>query len=140
MRADQATLVAGRGLDYTEIAVAATLDLGRARVEHFTLDGPTLGIGMTGEIDLDEGRLALRGVVAPFGEATAALRRVPLLGRLFGARIVGVPFSVNGDWRDPRVLPLGPGAIAGSFLDLLTRTLNAPIELLSPPSTPEERN
>ena len=75
--ADQARLAAGRGLDYTEIAVAATLDAGRARVQRFTLDGPTLGIGMTGEIDLDDGRLALRGVVAPFGEATAALRRVP---------------------------------------------------------------
>jgi hypothetical protein len=87
---------------------------------------------MTGSIDLDAGELALRGVVAPFGSATASLRRIPLLGRLFGARIIGVPFSVSGDWHDPRVRPLGPEAIAGSMLDLLGRFLNAPIQLLNP--------
>ena len=97
----------------------------------FTLDARMLGLGVTGEVDLADGELALRGVVAPFGRATAALRRVPVLGRLFGARIVGVPFSVHGDWHDPRVIPLRPAAIAGTFLDLLSRALDAPIQLLT---------
>jgi hypothetical protein len=39
---------------------------------------------------------------------------------------------VHGDWHDPRVIPLRPEAIAGTFLDLLSRALNAPIELLNP--------
>ena len=85
-----------------------------------------------GSIDLAAGELAFRGVVAPFGSATAKLRRIPVLGRLFGARIVGVPFSVTGDWHDPRVQLLSPDAIAGSMLDLLGRALNAPIQLLNP--------
>jgi hypothetical protein len=128
---DTAELVA-RGLAYREAAVVVTLDPGRARIDRFTLDSRALGVGMTGSIDLDAGELALRGVVAPFGSATASLRRIPLLGRLFGARIIGVPFSVSGDWHDPRVRPLGPEAIAGSMLDLLGRFLNAPIQLLNP--------
>ena len=46
---------------------------------------------------------------------------------------------MTGDWRDPRVLPLGPEAIAGSFVDLLARTLNAPIVLVNPLFTFPER-
>jgi hypothetical protein len=51
--------------------------------------------------------------------------------RDFDAGIIGIPFSVSGDWHDPRVRPLGPEAIAGSMLDLLGRALNAPIHLLN---------
>jgi hypothetical protein len=139
MEADESAEVAARGLDYREIAVVGTLDAGRVRLQRFTLDARKLGIGLTGEVDLVEGQLALRGVVAPFGSATAVLRRIPVFGRLFGARIVGVPFSVSGDWRDPRVSLLGPNAIAGSLLDVLARALNAPIQLLNPLLPSRER-
>jgi len=130
---DEAALATTRGLDYSAINVTGRLSPGRVQIERSTLDGPMLGIGMTGEIDLDAGQLDLRGVVAPFGEATAAARRIPLFGRLFRARIVGAPFSVTGDWRDPRVQPLAPSAIAASLLDLLRATFNAPIELFTAP-------
>jgi len=137
---DEAALATARGLDYSAISVAGRLSPGRVQIERSTLDGPLLGIGMTGEIDLDAGQVDLRGVVAPFGQATAAARRIPVFGRLFGgARIVGAPFNVTGDWRDPRVLPLAPSAIAGSLLDLLRATFNAPIELISPLFTSPER-
>jgi hypothetical protein len=121
-----------RGLDYREIVTTGRFDGGRVRLDRFTLDARLLGLGLTGEVDLEAGHLALRGVVAPFGNVTGVLRRVPIVGRVFGARIVGVPFSVSGDWQDPRVTPLGPEAIAGSFVDLLGRALNAPIQLLRP--------
>ena len=139
MKPEHAAQVASRGLDFTRVAAVGTLDAGRVRLERFTLDSWVLGLGLTGEIDLAEGQLGLRGVVAPFGNVTAALRRVPVVGRLFGARIVGVPFSVSGDWHDPRVIPLGPEAIAGSFVDLLGRALNAPIRLLNPLIPSRER-
>jgi AsmA-like C-terminal region len=128
-----------RGVDYREILARGTFDAGRVRLDRFTLDSRLLGLGLTGEVDLEAGHLALRGVVAPFGNVTGALRRVPVVGRLFGARIVGVPFSVSGDWHDPRVTPLGPEAIAGSFVDLLGRALNVPIRLLSPLIPSRER-
>jgi hypothetical protein len=139
IEADLTQEVTTRGLRYREMAVAGTLDAGRVRIERFTLDAPILGIGMTGQVDVVDEQLALRGVIAPFGTATAALRRIPLLGRLFGARVLGVPFSVSGDWNDPRVSPLGPEAIAGSLLDLLGSALNAPIQLLNPLLPSRER-
>jgi hypothetical protein len=131
--------VRARGLDYREIVMGGVFDARRVRLDRFTLDARMLGIGLTGEIDLAEEQLALRGIIAPFGNATGALRRVPVVGRLFGARIVGVPFSVSGHWHDPRVIPLGPEAIAGSFVDLLGRALNAPIQLLNPGLPSQQR-
>ena len=122
-----------RGLDYPGDPRQGDVRRGSCPARPLHAGRPRLlGLGLTGEVDLEAGHLALRGVVAPFGNVTGALRRVPVVGRLFGARIVGVPFSVSGDWHDPRVTPLGPEAIAGSFVDLLGRALNAPIRLLSP--------
>jgi hypothetical protein len=117
-----------------ELSLAALLR-GAVRPTAIRVKEPVLEV----PFDLEAGHLALRGVVAPFGNVTGALRRVPVVGRLFGARIVGVPFSVSGDWHDPRVTPLGPEAIAGSFVDLLGRALNVPIRLLSPLIPSRER-
>jgi hypothetical protein len=139
LEAHEAAEARARGLDYREVLVRGTFDAGRVRLDRFTLDARMLGIGLTGEIDLVEEQLSLRGVAAPFGNVTGVLRRIPVVGRVFGARIVGVPFSVSGHWHDPRVIPLGPGAIAGSFVDLLGRVLNAPIQLLNPLLPSRER-
>jgi len=132
IEADVAADIQARGLDFREISVVGTLDGGSARLERFTLDSRALGIGLTGTVDLAEGQLGLRGVIAPFARTTSALRRVPLVGRLVGSRIIGVPFSVSGDWHDPRVTPLGPEAIAGTLVDVLGWAVNAPIQLLNP--------
>jgi hypothetical protein len=132
MDADAVEDIAARGLTFRDITVAGTLDAGRFQVERLTLDSRVLGLGLTGAVDIAEGQLALRGVIAPFSRATAPLRRVPLVGRLVGGNLVGIPFSVSGDWHDPRVTPLGPEAIAGTLVDVLGWAVNAPIRLLNP--------
>jgi hypothetical protein len=43
----------------------------------------------------------------------AAIVPIPILGAMFNTRLVGIPVSVTGDWRDPTVVP-------------------APVELLDP--------
>ena len=132
MEADVAQDIETRGLTFREIAVAGTLEAGRVQIERLTLDSRVLGLGLTGTVDIADGQLALRGVIAPFSRATAPLRRLPLVGRLVGGNLVGIPFSVSGDWHDPRVTPLGPEAIAGSLVDVLGWAVNAPIRLLNP--------
>ncbi len=131
LRARPSELLAS-GLDYSELAAAGTLDAGLVRVESGTLNAAALGLAMTGEIDFRGGQVDMRGIVAPFNRIRGVLEHVPIVGRIFGARVVGIPLSVTGDLDDPRVVPLGPAAIGQSVVNLLGAVVKMPIDLIDP--------
>jgi hypothetical protein len=120
------------GLEYSQASLTGTLAGTRFLVESTTLDSPSLGIAGSGTIDLAARRLDIHGLVAPFANINAVARRIPWVGRVFDTRLVGIPVSVTGDWRDPAVVPLGPEAVGQSLLNLMGATFKAPIELLDP--------
>jgi AsmA-like C-terminal region len=131
LRARPSELMA-RGLDYSELASAGTLDAGRVRIENATLASSAIGMAMSGEIDIVGERVELRGLVAPFGRIQGVLQQIPILGRIFGASVVGIPVSVTGDLRDPLVVPLGPAAVGQSVVDLMSAIVKAPVEIFDP--------
>lgn len=131
IRARPSELMAS-GLPYNEIIVQGTLADGRVRLERGTLNSWSIGIALTGDIDLETQRLALRGIATPLGFLHSMLARVPWLGRMFGRRVLGIPVSVSGTLGDPSVLPLGPTAIGQGLLNLMGAVVNAPIRLLDP--------
>jgi uncharacterized protein YhdP len=120
------------GLEYTALALTGTLEGTRLRVESVTFDSPSLGIAGSGEAELATRTLAMHGLVAPFANINAVARRIPILGPIFNTRLVGIPVSVTGDWRNPTVVPLGPEAVGQSLLNLMSATFRAPVELLDP--------
>jgi hypothetical protein len=121
-----------RGLDYSELAVAGSLDAGRVRMTSGTLNAAALGLAWTGEIDIPGGQVDVHGIVAPFSRIQGVLEYVPIVGQLLGARVVGIPVSVTGDMRDPRVVPLGPAAIGQSLVNLLGSVVKTPVDLFDP--------
>ncbi|MGH8699324.1 MAG: AsmA-like C-terminal domain-containing protein, partial [Burkholderiales bacterium] len=121
LRGGPEQLLAG-GLEYSEIALTGTLEGTRLRVESATFDGPSLGIAGSGEVELEKRTLAIHGLVAPFANINAVARRIPILGAMFNTRLVGIPVSVTGDWRDPTVVPLGPEAVGQSLVNLMGAT------------------
>jgi len=120
------------GLDYSELAVAGSLDAGRVRIATGTRHAAAFGLAMAAEIDVPAGHFDLQGVVALFGRIQGAMQQTPVVGRVLGTRAVGIPLSVTGDLRDPTVVPLGPAAIGQSVVNLLRRVMNTPVDLLDP--------
>jgi uncharacterized protein YhdP len=120
------------GLEYSQIGLTGTIEGTRLLVESVTLDSPSLGIAGSGELDAEKRTIAMHGLVAPFANINALARRIPILGPIFNTRLVGIPVSVTGDWRDPTVVPLGPEAVGQSLVNLMGATFEAPIELLDP--------
>ena len=131
LRARPSELLAS-GLDYSELVVAGTVDGGRVRVERGTLNAAALGLAMTGEVDVPAGQIDMRGIVAPLNRIQQVMQYVPIVGGIFGARVLGIPISVTGDLDDPRVVPLGPAAIGESLVNLIGAVVKAPIDLLDP--------
>ena len=102
------------------------------RVESGTLNAAALGLAMTGEVDVPAGQIDMRGIVAPLNRIQQVMQHVPIIGGIFGARVLGIPLSVTGDLDDPRVVPLGPAAIGQSVVNLLGAVVKMPIDLVDP--------
>ena len=132
----QPSELTARGLRFSEITIEGTFDAGKARVERVTMDSPAVGIALSGEVDLYTGQMSLRGLAAPFGNIATIVKRVPLVGRVFGTHIVGIPISLTGDIRDPEVVPLGPAAVGQNIVNLMGAVIKAPIDLIDPNAAP----
>jgi hypothetical protein len=131
LRARPSDLMAS-GLDYSELAVAGSLDAGRVRMTHGTLNAAALGFAWSGEIDVPGGRLDVQGIVAPFSRIQNVMQHVPVVGTIIGARVVGIPVSITGDMHDPRVVPLGPAAVGQTLVNLMGAIVKVPVDLLDP--------
>ena len=84
--------------------------LGEKRfIDRALLESGALNIAMQGEIGLGDRQVALTGIALPIVNVNALLRRVPIVGRMVGDPIVGIPFSVSGDIADPKVSRVGAG-------------------------------
>jgi hypothetical protein len=119
-----------RGLEYQEIRAAGTFAAGRVHLDHGMLDSPSLGITVSGEIDVGNGSLALQGLVAPLDRVHQAMRGTPLVGRAFSEALVVVPVSVTGPITDPDVKVLAAAAVGATLVNVMAATLLLPVRLL----------
>ena len=119
-----------RGLDYEKITAAGALEAGRVRLDQGMLDSPSLGITVSGEVDIGEGSLALQGLVAPLDGIHQLLRRTPVLGQAFREALVVVPISITGRISDPDVKVLPAAAVGTTLINLMSATFLAPVRLL----------
>ena len=130
-RANPADMLA-RGLEYQEITAAGTLEASRVRLDHGMLDSPSLGITVSGEIDVGDESLELQGLVAPLDGIHRVIRRVPVLGRVLRTPLVVVPVSITGRVTDPEVRVLPGAAVGTTLINLMSTTLLVPVHLIDP--------
>jgi len=99
-------------------------------LDRVLLEGPALGIAMQGRIGIADGNVALTGVALPIVNMNALLRRLPIVGRVIGDPVVGIPFSVGGDFANPQVSRIGAGAVVGTLVKTLQSVISLPVRLL----------
>ena len=118
------------GMSYLAIEIDARLERERAILDRVLVEGAALNIAMQGEIGLVDRKVALTGIALPIVNVNALLRRVPIVGRVIGDPIVGIPFSVGGDLGNPQVSRIGPAAVAGALVNTLQSVVSLPVQLL----------
>ncbi|MBW8905910.1 MAG: hypothetical protein JF611_09630 [Betaproteobacteria bacterium] len=64
------------------------------------------------------------------------MSKVPIIGYVAGGALTSIPVAVNGDIRDPLVVPLGPRAITSELKGIFERTLSLPGQLIPGESKP----
>ena len=66
------------------------------RLDRGMLDSPSLGLTVSGEFGVGDGRLDLQALVAPLDGVHRVMRQVPVLGRVLRTPLVVVPVSITG--------------------------------------------
>ncbi|MCU0559862.1 MAG: AsmA-like C-terminal region-containing protein [Desulfobacterales bacterium] len=122
----------GKGVEYKRTQISAEFANGEVLIHSWTLDGPSLWLGARGKINLLEDTLQLFVVVSPFKTFDRIIRAIPLIGYLFGGRLVAVPVQASGALEDPEVVPMHPAALGESILDMVGRALLLPVRIIQP--------
>src|SRR5262249_3608422 len=108
---------------------------GRFHAQHFILeqlafDSTFTGVGATGTIGFVHPDTRVLVLVAPFSRTDQLVRAIPAIGYVVDGTFTTVPVSLTGDYRDPRIVPLGPEAITLQLTGIFERTLKLPRKLL----------
>ena len=120
------------GFPYRTQVMEGHFSQGRFVVDDFVFDSSAFGLAAVGSIGLADRSTQLTVLVAPFSRVTNLVREAPFIGFFLGRTLTSIPVSVQGDIRDPTVVPLDPRAIASGLTALFTRALQIPERMLAP--------
>jgi hypothetical protein len=124
--------LAGKGFAYNTMAINGAFEDGKLIIKDTSIDSPSMGIAIEGEIDLIKKKVNLVVLVAPFKTIDRIVKLIPLFGNIMGGNLISIPFRAIGDLSDPDVIPLSPTAVGSGLLGILQRTLKLPITIIQP--------
>jgi hypothetical protein len=122
----------GKGFAYNSMIANGVFEDGKLIISDTSIDSPSMGIAIEGDIDLTENKVDLIVLVAPFKTVDRIVKIIPLVGNILGGNLISIPFRAVGDLGDPDVIPLSPTAVGSGLLGILERTLKLPITIIQP--------
>jgi len=97
------------------------------------VDAESLDIVATkGEYNLFNQTLDLSLFVSPFKTVGTIVKYIPIIGQILKGVLIAIPVKVEGDASNPKVTALSPSAFGSSAMDILKRTLEAPVKIIEP--------
>jgi hypothetical protein len=121
------------GFPYRHMTAKGRFESGTFLVEEAFFDSDAIRLAAHGRVGLLEPNSQLTVLVGLLTNVDRIAEVVPILGDVFGGSMSGLPISVSGDIRDPRIIPLGPRAVTDQLLGIFERTLRLPGKLLLHP-------
>ncbi len=122
----------GKGFAYNSMTANGVFEDGKLIIQDTSIDSPSMGIAIEGDIDLIKKKVDLIVLVAPFKTVDRIVKIIPLVGNILGGNLISIPFRAIGDLGDPDVIPLSPTAVGSGLLGILERTLKLPITIIQP--------
>lgn len=124
----------GEGFAYNTIVVDGKLDKGNFVVNKFIIDGASMAVVCTGNMDISNDRADLLVLISPFKTFDLIIKYIPVLSQILDGNILSIPFRVVGKLEDPDVIPLSPTAVGTSLMNMLQRTISLPVKIIQPVS------
>ncbi|MBU3949625.1 MAG: AsmA-like C-terminal domain-containing protein [Proteobacteria bacterium] len=122
----------GEGFAYNSISIEGKLEKGNFVVSKFVIDGASMAVVCTGNIDISNNRADLIVLISPFKTVDLIIKYIPVLSQILDGNIISIPFRVLGKIEDPDVIPLSPTAVGSGLLNMLQRTIAIPVKIIQP--------
>ena len=130
------------GFAYNSITAKSDLENGKLLLREVLIDGSSMEIACSGDIDLIDKKLDLTVLVAPLKTVDRIVKKIPLIRDIIAGTLVSIPVKVRGDLANPKVTPLAPSAVGSGLLGIMKRTLKLPMKVIRPvlPEDKEEED
>src|SRR5688572_16097201 len=120
------------GFSYRSISAKGHFERGAFLVEEASFDSDAVRLAAHGRVDLLGADSQLTVLVGLLTRVDRIAGAIPLVGDVFGGSMTALPMGVQGDIRDPLIVPLGPRAVSDQLLGIFERTLKLPGKLVVP--------
>lgn len=125
-------------LSYEQFKIAASIGNGSVVFEEVVFESPFIEVVAQGSLNLTDNQLDLNVMVAPLRQMHNIVRYIPIVGTVISGSLISVPVKVTGTTTDPKVTYLSPSAAASNLANMMKRTVNLPVRILSPLFPKEE--
>ncbi|MFA9497973.1 MAG: hypothetical protein ACERKP_05375, partial [Deltaproteobacteria bacterium] len=71
-------------------------------------------------------------LVSPLKTVDTIVKHIPIIDKIFQGTLIAIPVKVEGDISNPKVTALSPSAFGSEAMDILKRTLKAPVKIIEP--------
>ncbi len=129
----------GEGFAYNTITASGKLVNGNFVITGFVIDGASMAVVCTGNIDLNKESVDLVVLISPFKTIDLIIKYIPVVTQILDGNILSIPFKVTGKIDDPEVTPLSPAAVGSGLLKMLQRTIMLPIRIMQPVNKGESK-
>lgn len=119
-------------LSYERFKITASAGNGSVAFEEAIFESAFLEVVAQGSLNLMDNRLDLNVMVAPLRQMNRVVQNIPVLGGLVSGTLISVPVKVTGTSTDPQVTYLSPSAAASNLANLMKKSMNLPVKILSP--------
>jgi uncharacterized protein YhdP len=127
------------GFAYHYIRASGTLEGDKLVVKEAIVDGQSMKMFGTGNINLVDKTLDLTVAVAPLKTVDFIVSKIPLVNYILGGTLVSIPMKVEGPWGDPVVEGLSASGVGAGLLGIIERTVSLPVKLVEPLGPTEKK-
>ena len=123
----------GTGSAYKTLQLNGVIKNGTILLSDSVLDGPSIKMAFSGQIDLVKGKMDVTALVAPQRTVERVVNATPVVGNVLKGAFVTVPVRISGDIGDPSVVLLSPEAVGHEILGVMQRLVKLPLTIFQPP-------
>ena len=118
---------------YDSFIIKLTFNNGKLFISEAFVDGQLIDIVATeGEMDLKSNELNVNILICPLKPIDTLVKYTPILGHILQGTLIAIPLKISGNLLNPEVSALSPSAYGTRALDIVNRTLQAPIKIIQP--------
>jgi hypothetical protein len=119
------------GFDYNYFTCKGDFEKDKFILKELILDGASMELVGLGDIDLDDKKLDLSMLVAPF-KTVDRIMKLPFLKQFSGGSLISIAMKVDGELRNPKISAISPQAVNPELREMMKKSLKRPIIVIDP--------